>query len=195
MTSSRSCRAPVRRRDAIVTRAGILRAARRQFTELGYERAGVRQIAAEAGVTAALISRYFGSKEGLFVEVLSGAFQLAGALPLARGEFGVALVRYITAHERRPPADGFDPLLLILRSISSPSALALLRDRLDRRTIQPLARWLGGKDRGTRAGLVVATLMGIAILRKVLRSSAFPPGEAARAMSRLAPLLQGIADH
>jgi AcrR family transcriptional regulator len=183
-----------RPRDANATREQILRAARRQFTELGYDQAGVRQIAAEAGVTAALINRYFGSKEGLFIEVLAGAFQLAGALPAARADFGAALTRYLAQHERQPPADGFDPLLLILRSISNPDALTLLRDRLDRRTLEPLARWLGGRDAEIRSGLVVATLMGLAILRKVLQSRVFKPGEEHRAMARLAPLLQGLAD-
>lgn len=187
-------RSAPRSRDASVTRERILRAARRQFTELGYDQAGVRQIAAEAGVTAALINRYFGSKEGLFVEVLAGAFQLAGALPAERADFGAALTQYISKHERQPPADGFDPLLLILRSISNPDALSLLRDRLDRRTLEPMARWFGGRDAEIRSGLVVATLMGLAILRKVLQSRAFKSGEEHRAMARLAPLLQGLAD-
>ena len=192
--------APARRRsrsrprDATATRDRILRAARRQFSELGYDQAGVRQIAAEAGVTAALINRYFGSKEGLFVEVLSGAFQLAGALPEARSDFGAALTRFISRNPPVPSPDGFDPLLLILRSITNPDALALLRDRLDRRTLEPLAAWLGGRDAGIRAGLVVATLMGFAILRKVLRSRVFKPGDEIRTMARLEPLLQGLAD-
>lgn len=183
-------RAPMRRRDATATRADILRAARRQFSAVGYERAGVRQIAAEAGVTAALINRYFGSKEGLFVEVLSGAFQLAGALPGDRRQLGEALSRYVIARDRNPPTDGFDPLLLILRSVSSPIAIRLLRDRLDQKTIRPLAQWLGGRDAEPRAGLVVACLMGLAILRKVLRSRAFEPGEEGMLVALLGPMLQ-----
>ena len=93
-----------------------------------------------------------------------------------------------------PSPDGFDPLLLILRSVTNPDALTLLRDRLDRRTMEPLASWLGGRDAEIRAGLVVATLMGFAILRKVLRSRVFKAGEEARTMARLAPLLQSLAD-
>lgn len=185
---------PVRRRDAGQTRDAILRAARRHFTDYGYERAGVRRIAAEAGVTAALINRYFGSKEGLFEEVLSGAFRIAGALPGARRDFGAALTRYIAEHEKAPPQDGFEPLLLMLRSISSPGALALLRERLDRRALGPMAKWLGGRDAGVRAGLVLSTLMGVAILRKVMHSQAFPRGEEARLFARLGPWLQTAVD-
>ena len=63
-------RAPPRKRDAAATRAGILEAAKGQFARLGYDRTGLRDIAAEAGVDAALINRYFGGKEGLFTASL-----------------------------------------------------------------------------------------------------------------------------
>lgn len=191
MPPRRGARTPPHRRDAAATRAAIVRAARRQFSELGYERAGVRRIAAEAGVTAALINRYFGSKEALFGEVLAGAFQLAGALPAERSRLGEALARYVVTRDRNPPTDGFDPLLLVLRSVGSPKATGLLRDRLDQRSIQPLAQWLGGRDAELRAGLIVACLLGLAILRKVLHSRAFVQGEQVRLIALLAPMLQG----
>ncbi|MEW2296548.1 helix-turn-helix domain-containing protein [Streptomyces sp. NPDC006743] len=50
-----------RKRDGAVTREAILQAAVVEFTEHGYARAGVRQIAERAGVTAMMINRYFGS--------------------------------------------------------------------------------------------------------------------------------------
>ena len=61
--------APVRRRNAEATRAAILASARACFTRAGYDGAGVREIAAGAGVSAMLVNRYFGSKEKLFAEV------------------------------------------------------------------------------------------------------------------------------
>ena len=45
---------PRRRRDAAATREAILEAATRRFATQGYGGAGVREIAADAGVTAAL---------------------------------------------------------------------------------------------------------------------------------------------
>ena len=60
-----------RRRGAAATRQAILDSAREAFARLGYEGAGVREIAAGAGVTAMLVNRYFGSKEGLFTEVVA----------------------------------------------------------------------------------------------------------------------------
>ncbi|WP_292080061.1 MULTISPECIES: TetR/AcrR family transcriptional regulator [Brevundimonas] len=61
-------------RDAEATRHAILRAALDLFAEEGFEAVGVRSIGARAGVDYSLISRYFGGKDELFVEVIkSGA--------------------------------------------------------------------------------------------------------------------------
>src|SRR5580698_6448159 len=68
-------RAPPRRRDAAATRAAILEAAQGQFARLGYDRAALRDIAAEAGADVALIKRYFGGKEALFTEALKASFK------------------------------------------------------------------------------------------------------------------------
>jgi AcrR family transcriptional regulator len=57
-----------RRRDSQATAAAILEAAKSQFARAGYDRASLRDIAAEAGADVALIKRYFGGKEALFTE-------------------------------------------------------------------------------------------------------------------------------
>ena len=60
---------PVRTgRNAGDTRARILAAARVRFAMDAYENVGTRDIAADAGVDAALVNRYFGGKEKLFDE-------------------------------------------------------------------------------------------------------------------------------
>lgn len=56
------------------TRAEILTAARGVFVAEGYVGASVRGIAREAGVDPALIHRWFGGKEGLFLAVLQFEF-------------------------------------------------------------------------------------------------------------------------
>ena len=53
-------------RDAEATRQAILDAAADAFCRRGYDGAGTRDIAGAAGVDPRLITRYFGSKEGLF---------------------------------------------------------------------------------------------------------------------------------
>ena len=51
-----------RPRHAESTRAAILEAAVRQFAQLGYDNATLREIAAQAGSDVALVARYFGGK-------------------------------------------------------------------------------------------------------------------------------------
>jgi AcrR family transcriptional regulator len=49
----------------------ILIAAEKLFAELGYEGTSTRQIAKEAGANMAMISYYFGSKDGVFMEIMT----------------------------------------------------------------------------------------------------------------------------
>lgn len=51
-------------------RVNILEAAEKLFSELGYEGASTRQIAKEAGANMSMINYYFGSKEGVFMEIM-----------------------------------------------------------------------------------------------------------------------------
>src|SRR3954463_9581010 len=53
------------------TRVHVLDVARRRFLAEGYQAVTMRSIAAEAGVDAALVSYFFGSKRGLFGAVLA----------------------------------------------------------------------------------------------------------------------------
>src|ERR671921_1720193 len=66
--------APVRRRDAVRTRAEILDVATREFADNGYAGARVDEIAARTRTTKRMIYYYFGSKERLFVAVLEAAY-------------------------------------------------------------------------------------------------------------------------
>jgi len=52
-------------------RTNILSAAEQLFSEMGYEGTSTRQIAKEAGANMSMISYYFGSKEGVFIEIMN----------------------------------------------------------------------------------------------------------------------------
>src|SRR5918994_6044078 len=92
------------RQDGVQAREAILDAARRHFAEQGYEGAAMRAIARDAGVDPALVSYYFGSKSGLFVESLRLPVNPAAAIDgvLAEGprDLGEALC------PRLPPGCG-----------------------------------------------------------------------------------------
>lgn len=63
-----------RRPGSSTTREEILKAAKRQFADLGYPAATMRSIAREAGVDPRLVTHYFGSKQELFMAVFELPF-------------------------------------------------------------------------------------------------------------------------
>jgi AcrR family transcriptional regulator len=173
MPERRKNASPRRRRDAAATREAILEAATRRFAAQGYERAGVREIAADAGVTAALVNRYFGSKERLFAEVIERALDMGNLLEGRRGDLADHLAR-LMVYGREDSLDRvYTPLLLLLRSAAEPGAVKLFRRDLNRTELPLLAEQIGGDDAPVRAVMVMAQLTGFAIMYHVLRPKAF----------------------
>ena len=182
-----------RRRDAAATRAEILEAARVLFTRDGYDHVGMRDVAGVVGVDAALVVRYFGSKEGLFAEAISEGFGIGeDLLGGGRDGFGERLARYVL--DKEGAAGTFDPTLVLLRSAPNERAAALLREGLEEQFVRPLARWLGGEKAPERAGLIVATLFGLAFTRNVVRSRSLAEGETGDLVALVAPVLQSYVD-
>lgn len=56
--------------EAVGTRAKLLLAASQLFADRGYKSVSIREISASAGVNSALVNYHFGSKQGLFEEVI-----------------------------------------------------------------------------------------------------------------------------
>lgn len=75
-----------RARDSEATRRAILDSARVHFARNSYDRAGLREIAADAQIDPALIIRMFGSKDILFeqslIEAVYPEIVFAGAVQL-----------------------------------------------------------------------------------------------------------------
>lgn len=63
-------RAP-RKRDREASKQAFMQAGLRVFSEHGYDAATTKAIAAEAGLNEQLITRYFGGKAGLLLEILA----------------------------------------------------------------------------------------------------------------------------
>lgn len=182
-----------RRRNAAATRAEILDAARALFTSDGYDHVGMRDVAGVVGVDAALVIRYFGSKEGLFAEAVAEGFRIGeDLLEGGTAGFGERLARYVLGREEGKGR--FDPTLVLLRSAANERAAVLLREGLDEQFVRPLARWLGGEKAPERAGLIVATLFGLAFTRNVVRSGSLAEGETEDLISLVAPVLQLYVD-
>lgn len=153
-----------RRRDAAETRRLLLEAARRRFAANGYAATTVRDIADEAGVNVALINRYFSSKEGLFEQCLSVTHDEV------RSTVDVPLERIAEAIAAK--SGGLNGRLgLLLRSSGDERAdeirIGVLRGAAERlATISGWAPGLpGGDDLLIRAELLMATALGLALMR------------------------------
>src|SRR5918912_336079 len=76
------------------TRAAILTAARERFAADGFERATIRAIAADAGIDASMVMRYYGTKEKLFAAAASFDLRLPDLDGLPVDQLGAMLVAH-----------------------------------------------------------------------------------------------------
>lgn len=189
---------PVRRsRDAARTQDEIVAAARKVFSENGYDNATVRLIAVEAGVAPNLITRYFGGKAGLFyaasnidlgvVAAIDGPFESLGARIAAT---------VLTRYESGPTAA---PLQMLARSAGNPSGVGLgdyfaeqaARPLVAALTARPDADPQAAADQIAAAG---ALILGVVMSRYVLREGPLAHADEASLQHWLSHHLQQLFD-
>jgi len=175
------------------TRDAILDAARRGFATRGYDATTVRAIATDAEVDPALVIHYFGTKETLFVAAaglppaLPGLFASLGALPprdfaraLAEGYLG-----FVDSDDSR------NAILALVRSaVSHEKAAAMLREFLTAQLLPVIAQRTGQPDAQLRASLIAAQLIGIAMLRHVLRVETLAKATRDDIVALVAPVIE-----
>lgn len=153
-----------RMRNAAATRLAILESARRQFARESYENVGLREIAGAVGVDPALVCRYFGNKEALFREVLrhpdDGEF-LAGVTAETLPAY---LAELLTVPECEVSAEKAEWLLIVMHSAGSPQAAKIVRETLHEGVLAPVEKMLDTEGAELRAALVLAVMMGSAVL-------------------------------
>lgn len=174
------------------TRDAILAAARREFGEAGYQRATIRAIAAEAGVDPALVMHFFGSKRQLFREAVGWPIDPAevvqGILSSANDDLGQAAA---TAFVKLWDNDRIrHSLLAVLRSaLTHEDAASLVRATFQTNLVRHIARTVGGPEAELRVELAAAQLIGMAILRHVIRLEPLASASSSTVVRRLAPAL------
>lgn len=185
-----------RRRDAGATRKAILASARQAFARAGYDGVGVREIASGAGVTAMLVNRYFGSKEGLFAEVLTDTMaaptilapeNLASATPAK--DFASALVNITDI--RATPLDGF---LIIVHSASSKRAAEIGREQIEKYHHKVVTGFLGGDSASQRAAVMLSLVAGFQIMRQMIGLSALTEAKPKALVEILRPLFEQLIE-
>jgi AcrR family transcriptional regulator len=174
MSSPAARRRPGRPAGSPPTRQAILEAARREFGEHGYEAATIRAIAGAAGVDAALVHHYFGTKDALFAAAHALPVRPAEVLPrLLQGDprtLGERIVRFFLTHLASDGAGGPGPVVGLLRgALTQERAAALVREFVSAEVLAPVVDHLELPDPQLRANLVLSQLVGVAVARHVLR--------------------------
>ena len=154
------------------TREAILTEARRQFATRGYDATSLRGIAADAKVDPALLIHYFGTKEGLFTAATGLPARLSDLFAGLDGsdvhESADALVRgYLQVVDSDQSRNAI--LALVRSAVSQEKAAAMLREFLTAELLSVIAGWTQAPNAPLRAALVAAQLVGIAMLRHVVR--------------------------
>lgn len=164
-TRSRNDGPASRPRDAAASREALLRAAQDLFGKQGFEGTTIREIGEEAGVDAALIARYFGSKADLYIAAVVA--EDAEETPTEYDGLEQMAEVVLARSDRRGPG----PILqAIIRSDTSGEIRQAALDRLERRLISPLVanmRTQGECRPQLHAQVVVSALFGISLARSL----------------------------
>ncbi len=171
----------------------LLEAARARFASDGFDRASLRAIAADAGVDASLVRHYFGDKNGLLVATMQLPVDptellrtviAAGPDGLGPRLVGAFLGAWDVHHEV------FSGLIrtTIATSDAAPPALEVLRNVV----LGSLIEVLDGPDSELRANLVVSQILGMALLRYVLRIPPLADAPAEQLVQLYGPVLQAL---
>lgn len=161
-----------RRKGNAETRAAILAAARICFGESGYVGTTMRSVAKSAEVDPALIHYYFGNKEDLFIATMNLAVNPGRLIPelLAEGPDGLGerLLRFFL-NLWEGEQTGSALIALIRSAASHEDAARMLREFVSTEILGRVAAALATSEPATRATLVGSQLIGLAMLRYVIK--------------------------
>src|SRR6201990_280482 len=153
----------MRPRNASRTRADILAAARRRFGAEGYERTTLRAVAADVGVDAALVIRYFGSKQNLFAAAADFTIELPDLSGLDPDDVAnILLERFFAVWEED------ETFVALLRAAMTSQLAADALRQVFARQIAPKLVTATPDHPVQRAGLTGAFVIGLAMTRYVL---------------------------
>jgi AcrR family transcriptional regulator len=181
-----------RRPGAPDTRATILDAARAAFAEKGFAGTTIRAVAGAAGVDAALVHHYFGSKDDLFLAAME--------LPIdPRQVIGPALVggadgageRLLRAFLSMWDDPEVSPALIgIVRSALEPGGERLITHGFVPVVLLPAGEALGLDRPEVRMPLVISQAAGLILTRYLVRLEPIASMSADDVVATYAPVIQ-----
>lgn len=176
------------------TKAAILEAARERFAAAGFGGTTIRSVAAAAGVDAALVHHYFGSKDDLFLAALALPVDprvlLADAVTGPLEDAPERLLRTFLSVWDDPALQ--PALLATIRRVLEPGGDRLIRDGFLPVVIVPIGERLGVDRPATRMPLVAGQVMGLILGRYVLRLEPVASMVADDVVAVYAPLLHRL---
>ncbi|MBV9337812.1 MAG: TetR family transcriptional regulator [Solirubrobacterales bacterium] len=189
--SSRRGRPP-RATDA---RERIRDAAREQFLAGGYHAVTMRSIAAQAEVDVALVSYYFGSKQGVFGAAMAlpitPAEVIADELEGDMDTFAERLLARVLALWDDPQS-GAPLAALASMALGDPKIRQLVSEAISREVVARLAAALDGPEREERASAFCTIISGVVFSRYLLAMEQFTALDADDVVRLMAPSLQPL---
>jgi AcrR family transcriptional regulator len=184
---------PGRRPGHSSTRQEIARAAREQFAAGGYDRVTLRAIAGQAGVDAALVAYFFGSKRGLFDEVINlpsdSPALMAQILGGGRRRVGERLARLVI--ETLDEEDQRQRIVGTIRTAAVEAGTArMIGDKFTTELLEPVVSQLGAGQAPLRAALVTSQILGLALARHVVGLEDLASASGDDLVAALGPTLQ-----
>lgn len=159
-----------RRPGAPATRAAILVAAREAFAAAGFAGTTIRGVATAAGVDAALVHHYFGTKDQLLLAALELPVdpRVVLAPVLAGGPEGAGerLLRAFLGIWDDPETQL--PLLAVARAMTDPESKRLMADGFLPVVVLPIGQALGVDQPERRMPLVASQIVGLILMRYLL---------------------------
>lgn len=186
---------PGRRPGPTETRESILIAARSLFGERGYDGATIRAIAGQAGVDPALVHHFYGSKEQVFVAAMQVPFNPSEAISAIvdgpREQIAERMMRFFIGVWREP--DSRAAFLGLMRSaMTNDEVAAMVRQFLRKALLGRVAAALGVPP--LRAEAAMAHLIGLVLMRFVLRLEPLATAEEEELIRLVAPSVQRYFD-
>jgi AcrR family transcriptional regulator len=174
------------------TRAALLAAARVEFTERGFDGATVRAIAQRAGVDAAMVNHWFGGKDGLFVAALDIPVDPTEILSrILDGDPEQTAERILRTFLSVWDANGGGALAALVRSVAShEQAARMMREFLGRVIFGRIVTAVAPDQPKLRAALCGTQMVGLAMVRYVIRLEPLASADPQTVVAAIAPNLQ-----
>jgi len=181
-----------RRPGAPDTRAAILAAARTSFADKGFAGTTIRGVAGEAGVDAALVHHYFGTKDDLFLAAMElpvDPRQVIG--PVVDGGVDGAGERLLRAFLALWDDPEVSPVLVgFVRSVLQPGGERLLTEGFLPVVLLPVGEALGLDHPEVRMPLLMSQVAGLIVTRYLVRLEPIASLPADAVVATYAPVLQ-----